>query len=99
MTIRPARLADAPAIAILTTQLGYPTNPAETEERLGGLLEQADGVVLVAEEAGEVIGWGHVVGAMRLETGRTAELVGLVIDESHRGRGTGAALVQAATDW
>jgi GNAT superfamily N-acetyltransferase len=46
-----------------------------------------------------VIAWGHVVGSSRIETGLLAELVALVVDEGHRGRGVGAALVDAAADW
>jgi len=99
MTIRTARLEDAPAIAGLSTQLGYPINPEQAEERLRDLVDRTDGAVLVAEEEGTVIGWGHVVGVQRIETGQSAELVGLVVDESHRGHGTGARLVEAAIDW
>jgi len=99
MTIRTARLEDAPAIAGLSTQLGYPINPEQAEERLRDLMDCTDGAVLVAEEEGTVIGWGHVVGVQRIETGQSAEIVGLVVDESHRGRGTGAKLVEAAVDW
>ena len=99
MTIRAARLADAPAVAGLATQLGYPTRPEQAEARLRDLLERPDGAVLVAEEDGTVIGWIHVVGAFRLENDPFAEIAALVIDETHRGRGTGAALVDAATEW
>ena len=99
MILRPARLEDAPAIAGLSTQLGYPINPEQAEERLRDLMDCTDGAVLVAEEEGTVIGWGHVVGVQRIETGQSAEIVGLVVDESHRGRGTGAKLVEAAVDW
>jgi GNAT superfamily N-acetyltransferase len=104
MTIRRARISDAATIADLATQLGYPTRPEEAETRLRDLVDRADGAVFVAEEgvAEEgltVIGWGHVVGAQRIEIGPLAELVALVVDESRRGLGTGAALVQAALDW
>jgi GNAT superfamily N-acetyltransferase len=104
MTIRPARISDAAVIADLATQLGYPTRPEEAETRLRDLVDRTDGAVLVAEEevaekGGAVVGWGHVVGAQRIELGAFAELVALVVDESRRGLGTGAALVDAALDW
>ena len=99
MTIRPARISDAAIIADLATQLGYPTRPEEAEARLRDLVDREDGAVLAAEEGGTVIGWGHVVGARRIELGPFAELVALVVDESRRGLGTGAALVAAALDW
>ncbi|HEX4497737.1 MAG TPA: GNAT family N-acetyltransferase [Thermoanaerobaculia bacterium] len=99
MTLRRARISDAAALADLATQLGYPTRPEEAETRLRDLVDRTDGIVLVAEEDGTVIGWGHVVEARRVELGPFAELVALVVDERRRGLGTGAALVQAALDW
>jgi GNAT superfamily N-acetyltransferase len=109
MNIRPARISDAAVIADLATQLGYPTRPEEAETRLRDLVDRTDGAVFVAEEGvaeeevaaegGAVIGWGHVVGARRIELGAFAELVALVVDEHRRGLGTGAALVDAALDW
>jgi GNAT superfamily N-acetyltransferase len=99
MKMRRARVSDATTIADLATQLGYPTRPEEAETRLRDLVDRTDGIVLVAEEDGTVIGWVHVVGAQRIELGPFAELVALVVDEHRRGLGTGAALVDAALDW
>jgi hypothetical protein len=39
--VRNAEVADAPAIAGLVTQLGYPSAPAETASRLTQLLAEA----------------------------------------------------------
>jgi GNAT superfamily N-acetyltransferase len=97
--IRPARLEDAPVVADLGTQLGYPTSPEQAETRLRDLLDRADHAVLVAEEAGAVIGWAHVAAMPHVVNDPFAELVALVIDENRRGRGTGAALVEAVSDW
>ncbi|HEX9943094.1 MAG TPA: GNAT family N-acetyltransferase [Thermoanaerobaculia bacterium] len=99
MTIRPARLDDAPAIAVLTAQLGYPNLPEETESRLRDVLDRPDGAVLVAEEEGAVAGWLYVFGIHSIETEPFALIAGLVVDETRRSRGIGAALVGAATDW
>ncbi len=100
MTIRTARPEDAPAIAVLATQLGYPTSPEQAEARLGDVLNRPDGAVLVAEgEEGAPIGWTHVVGAHRVENDPFAEIVAMVVDEGHRSQGIGAALVEAAVDW
>lgn len=99
MTIRPAHLEDAPAIAGLTTQLGYPTSTEQAEARIRGLLERSDGAVLVTEEEGIVTGCIQVVAAFRIENDPFAEIAALVVDESRRGRGTGARLVEAAIDW
>jgi GNAT superfamily N-acetyltransferase len=100
MTIRTARLEDAPAIAGLATQLGYPTSAEQAEARLRDVLSRSDGAVLVAEgEDGTVIGWAQIVGAWRVANDPSAEIVAMVVDESHRSRGVGAALVKAAIDW
>ena len=89
MKLRPARLADSSTLAELTTQLGYPTRPQETEERLRDLASQPENAVLVAEDEAAVIGWIHVAGSHSLEMEPCAVILGLVIDESRRGQGTG----------
>lgn len=100
MTLRPARDSDAPALAVLTTQLGYPTGPDEAAARLRALQERPGDAVLVAEsEAGEVIGWIHVTGVHGLELPPYALIVGLVVHEDHRGRGIGETLVESAAEW
>jgi GNAT superfamily N-acetyltransferase len=99
MTIRPARPADAAVIAELTTQLGYPTNPEEAEARLRDLAAQPETAVLVAETEGTVAGWIHVAGLHSLEMEPCAMIRGLVVDESRRNGGLGAALVEAAAEW
>jgi GNAT superfamily N-acetyltransferase len=100
MPLRAARLEDAPTLAVLATQLGYPTRSDEAEARLRDVLALPGGAVLVAEdEDGAVIGWIHVFGAHRIEAAPFAEIAALVVDETRRGRGTGAALVEAAAEW
>ena len=100
MTLRSARLSDAPAIAVLATQLGYPSRTEEAEERLRDVLARPDAAVLVAEdEDGAVIGYGHVFGAHRVDANPFAEIGALVVDEGRRSRGTGAALVAALEAW
>ena len=98
--IRTARLEDAPAIAVLATQLGYPTSAEQAEARLRDVLDRSDGAVLVAEgEDGTAIGWVQVVGVCRVANDPSAEIVAMVVDENHRSQGIGAALVEAAVDW
>ncbi len=99
MTIRRARPEDAAVIAILATQLGYPSNTEETEIRLRGVLAEPGSEVLVAEDEGSVIGYGHVFGAHRVDSEPFAEIGALVVDETRRSRGTGAALVAAMETW
>jgi len=99
MLIRPAQLSDASAIADLSTQLGYPSRPEETEARLRDVLDRSDGSILIAEEGGAVIGWLQVVGTHYIDSDPFALITGLVVDESRRSRGIGAALVEAAVEW
>jgi|SRR5436305_5661950 len=99
MTIRPATPADIPKLADLTTQLGYPTSPEEAGERLRDLASRPENAVLVAEVDGEAVGWIHVSALYSLEMDPCAQIQGLVVDDSRRGGGIGAALVEAAAEW
>lgn len=96
MNIRHAIDSDAAALAALSTQLGYPARPEEAAERLSAL---GAGALLVAEEDGAVLGWIHVCGIRFFQSPPFAEIVGLVVDETARGRGVGKLLVQAAAGW
>jgi GNAT superfamily N-acetyltransferase len=98
--IRSAKVKDAPALAELAGQLGYPTTPAQAAVRLAYLLSKPDHEVFVAERGpGEIIGWIHVFKLTLLESPPTAEIGGLVVDQRLRGSGSGKALVQAARRW
>jgi len=99
MSIRAARNEDAGAVSGLATQLGYPSRPEETEERLRSLSGHPDHAVLVAEEEGTVVAWLHIRGSHFIESEPFAEIAGLVVDEHHRGRRIGESLVDAAAAW
>jgi GNAT superfamily N-acetyltransferase len=97
MRIRPMTAADAPLVADLATQLGYPTSAEEAADRLSAL----DGLqtALVADENGRAIGWVQVALVTSLVSGLKADVAGLVVDENHRSGGIGAALLEAAEAW
>lgn len=59
-SIREATDGDAPALASLLAELGYPTSAAEMPARLGAAAT-APGKVLVAEHEAEVVGVVAVV--------------------------------------
>jgi GNAT superfamily N-acetyltransferase len=102
MRIRAAEPADAPALAVLATQLGYPSTPEQIAARLADVTPRPENAVLVAvADAAEdaVVGWIHVAGHHGIETDPFAQILALVVDEHHRGGGTGAALVEAASAW
>ena len=98
--IRPARPDDAPDLAPLTTQLGYPVDPAEQSRRLAAILGSDDEVVLVAVDASDApIGWIHVQDCRSMTSPRHAQIAGMVVDEAHRSAGAGARLLAAAEAW
>jgi GNAT superfamily N-acetyltransferase len=98
--IRRARPADAPQLAELTTQLGYPTTPAQVAKMLRKMKTGWQNALFVAEcaETG-VIGWTHVSIAHLLETGTRAEINGLIVADGQRGLGAGALLLDSAEAW
>lgn len=100
IAVRRAVREDAPVLAELSSQLGYPTSEAESAERLRTLLRSADHAVFVAcSPSGAVVGWVHVFLALRLESRPFAELGGFVVAEGHRRRGVGRKLLAAAQSW
>lgn len=98
--IRRARTSDAPRLAELTTQLGYPTTSAEVSKMLRKMKTGWQNALFVADssEAG-VLGWTHVSIAHLLEVGTRAEINGLVVADGHRSLGAGALLLDAAEEW
>jgi len=100
MTIRAARTYDAPLIAELAAQLGYPATRQQIATRLAGIEAEPASRVLVAENGeGRVIGWVHVAARAQLTEDACAEILGLVVDEAARGGGIGDSLVRAAEAW
>jgi len=98
--IRRARKTDAPRIAELSGQLGYPTTPRAMAIRLKLALREKNGACFVAEtKENGVVGWAHASVTPLLEVERRAELNGLVVDENVRSRGAGWSLLQAAEAW
>jgi GNAT superfamily N-acetyltransferase len=100
VSIRIMLESDADAVHRLAVQLGYPTTAAATLARVRAVLASDVADAFVAEDSdGRVLGWAHVFAAPFLESGPNAELGGLVVDESARGRGIGTALVARAEAW
>ena len=100
LKIRRAKSGDAPRIAELAGQLGYPATAAQMRERLRGIKPASQHAVFAAETAEHgVIGWVHVSRQPLLEVEIRAEVNGLVVDERLRSAGAGARLLAAAEDW
>ncbi|HEV2425837.1 MAG TPA: GNAT family N-acetyltransferase [Terriglobia bacterium] len=109
VTVRPAAIRDAEALARLSVQLGYPSSRERVERRLASLLGQPGHVVLVAEAESEgggmpqtsqqVVAWIHGFVQPLVESDPTAQIGGLVVDEEWRGRGAGRLLVEHLERW
>ncbi|CAN5781327.1 GNAT family N-acetyltransferase [soil metagenome] len=99
MLIRPATIADAPDIARLANQLGYPVSDQQIAGRLTRLLGSAAHFIAVAAMPPSLVGWVAAERRLLLESGERVELVGLVVASTARRAGIGRALVQAAEAW
>jgi len=96
--IRKATVDDAPAIAQLSGELGYPVNAGTMRERLERILERDEHVVFVSETT-EVVGWIHAAEHELLEIGKHCEICGLVVGSGQRGKGIGRHLIEAVEEW
>ncbi len=96
MSVRRAAVADAPAVAVLLAELGYPLGAAEVERRLEAL-ESGRSAVLVAEHAGAVAGvlTLYMVPVLH-EPGDWCRVTVLVVGEAARRRGLARELVSEA---
>jgi GNAT superfamily N-acetyltransferase len=99
LILRNADPADAPALAILSGQLGYPSDADAVSRRLALLLSREGHAVFLAETQEHVIGWAHVFAAYRVDSDPFAELGGLVVADTFRGTGVGRRLVDLCNLW
>jgi ribosomal protein S18 acetylase RimI-like enzyme len=101
LTIRDARLEDAPVLAALMTELGYPTTQSDMSRGLNRVLADTAFRTLVAvTPPGEVVGFaGFRVGPTFSGATLEGEIVALVVDPDHRSQGVGAEIVRAGEEW
>jgi GNAT superfamily N-acetyltransferase len=100
LTIRKAKIGDAPRVAELSGMLGYPVQGEVMKSRLEQLLMRDEHVVFVAEGTpGDVVGWIHAADQDILEAGRVCEIWGMVVAEGERGCGLGRRLIEAVEQW
>jgi GNAT superfamily N-acetyltransferase len=100
LVIRQALAQDAARLAALSSELGYPADPDAIGGRLARLLGRTDHCLrLAVAPSGTTIGWIHAFEQCVLEAEPWCEIVGLVVDASHRGHGAGRALVAAVETW
>jgi ribosomal protein S18 acetylase RimI-like enzyme len=97
MNTRPAALPDAPAIARLLGQLGYPVSEDVVRRKPALLLKSRDEDLLVGEDGGNVVGFlaMHCIPQVAME-GAFARISYLCVDENARGQGIGTQLEREA---
>lgn len=97
--LRQATVHDAPAITDLSSQLGYAMSVEATKRLLEVMSADPRYCLRVAICNEHLVGWiqGDIV--MRLESGRFAEITGLVVDENYRKQGIGRQLIDELGRW
>ena len=98
--IRSATMDDSSALADLSTELGYPTSPIQSANRLGVILDSKEHAILVACLADStVVGWVHVFLAFRVESDPFAEIGGFIVKKEFRRQEIGRCLLAAVEEW
>jgi len=100
ITIREARITDAPNLAPLAKQLGYDSTPEEVAARLPGIFADSEHIIFVAErKGGELAGYVDVFLFRTAASNVRVEIAGLVVEEKSRSRNIGRMLMARAEDW
>jgi GNAT superfamily N-acetyltransferase len=110
VTVRPMLAEDAPAVAALAAELGYPRSVADIQrwiaqmQALDALARTAAGTIpaqtaLTACVDGRVVGWIEVAIVRHLQSDAFALIGGLVVSERQRNSGIGRVLCRAAEAW
>jgi ribosomal protein S18 acetylase RimI-like enzyme len=96
VTIRDAKLSDAPALAALMCELGYETTSAEMSQRLKSILSDPRYGTFVAEIDNEIRGMiGTLTHASHEHDDPSGKIIALVVSRKQRQRGVGRALIAA----
>ena len=99
MSVRDATASDAPALAPLLGELGYPADADALASRMRRMLDRNDQRVLVAERNGATLGLLalHVFPVLAYDRD-LAMIMALVVTNSARGLGVGRALIDRAEE-
>src|ERR1041385_4594981 len=101
MQIRAMREADLADVETLAVQLGYPNAHRDLQRRFREIDGADDYALLVAQlDDGLVAGYIQInLESKTLLSDLRADISALIVHESHRSHGIGAALVSAAETW
>ena len=100
MNVRSWTTSDLPQLVGLIAQLGYPASEKVLRERFTRVTRHSDYDLLVLEEDGILLGCVGLFQAQAFEHDTTyVRIVAFVVNATHRRRGIGRRLIQAAEDW
>ena len=100
LSVRPASLGDAEAVATLDGESGYPATREDIAARLSPLLDLDRPLLAVAGGSpGGLPGLIDSESRLAIESGTSCGLTGLVFAADARQAGLGSALVAAAEAW
>lgn len=98
--LRPLHPDDAPAVAGLLGQLGYPADEGEVRERITAWADDDRGAAFAASIGSRIVGCAAIYAVPFFERpGSRARLVALVVDSEYRERGIGRILVAHAREF
>lgn len=100
LSIRRATLSDAPQLALLARQLGYPSTTEEVAARLQEILHHDEHVIFVAERPSSgIAAYIEIFPFRTLGSDPRIEIGSFVVDESCRSQGVGRLLLEHAEQW
>jgi len=96
-SIRQAAPSDAPQIAILLGELGYPASEEFVLCRLSHLAQSTEDMVFIAEFRGEIVGFlaFHIIPLFHVEGG-LGRIIALSVSSRSQRQGIGSKLIAAA---
>jgi len=98
--IREARPEDVAELALLMTQLGYPTSPKEMKIRFETIASHPDYRTLVAVVDEEIVGLAGLMKGLYYEfNGEYLRILSFVVKDSGRKQGIGRVLLGACEQW
>ena len=98
MTIRPMTEADADAVAQLSGELGYPSDPEAVRRRIRSV-DPADLLIVAVNEADVPLGFIQGRMTRTVEAEARVHIVGLVVSSKARRAGVGRRLIAEVEQW